>query len=58
MDTSYNIERLKFYIDQIRVSVRSDSFLFKSTENGQIQEKIDEFEQFLTDRYEAVKNVS
>lgn len=56
MDTSYNIERLKFYIDQIRVSVRSDSFLFKSTENGQIQEKIDEFEKFLTERYKAVKN--
>ena len=55
MDTNYSIERLKFYIDQIRISVRSDSFLFKSTENEQIQEEIDEFERFLMKKYGSPK---
>jgi hypothetical protein len=47
MDKEYRINRLKFYIEQLRISTRSDSYMFNVAENDQIHEKIDELERFL-----------
>ncbi len=51
MDKDYRINRLKFYVEQIKISTRSDSHLFNVAENDQIQEKIDDFERFLLEKY-------
>ena len=51
MDTEYRLNRLRFYLEQIKISTKEDSFLFNISENNQIQEKIDELENYLTKKY-------
>lgn len=57
MDKEYRINRLKFYIEQLRISTRSDSHMFNVAENDQIQEKIDELERFLLEKYDGQKSM-